>query len=392
MMVAKQVMKQINSGNLIRKMFQESRRLIAEYGRDNIYDFTLGNPTFEPPPAVTAAIIQVMRSGEKGIHRYMPNQGLEETRSFVAEKLQAKHDLPFSSHLVTMCVGAGGGLNIISKSLLNPADEVIVSAPHFPEYVHYTANHGGTLVVVPSSPSFHLDLNTIERAINPKTCAVLINSPNNPTGVAYRKGELDELGDLLRKKSRDRELPIYLISDEPYEKICYDGLITPSPFQAYEHTILVTSFSKDLAIPGERIGYVAVSPSCYDAGNIVSALNCAQLSLGFVNAPALMQKILPLLGDAIVDIAPYQKNRDLLYTCLRDLGVECVKPQGAFYLFPRTPIPDDLAFVKKAAEHKVMLVPGTAFGSPGFVRISYCFETEMIERSLPALRDVFSLR
>ncbi len=388
-MVAKIIKTKLEEGAWIRQMFTEGQKLSAKFGADQVFDFSLGNPTLEPPLAFKNAALKILASEESGLHRYMDAHGLRDVRAYLAEKLSQEHQLPFTFHHITLCVGAGGGLNIVLKALLNPGDEVVILQPFFPEYRNYIANHGGVVREVATTRDFQIDFAALEAALCAETCAVLINSPNNPSGAVYSASDLRTLGDLLFKKSLGRQTPIYLITDEPYSKILFDEALFAPPIRYYEHTILVTSYSKALAIPGERIGYVALSPTCHDCADLVQALSWSQLALGFVNAPALMQRIIPVIGDQYVDIAPYQRNRDILWEHFQKLGVECVKPQGAFYIFPRTPIADDGVFACEALSERLVFVPGRAFGVPNHVRISFCFETEKILRSLKALANVF---
>lgn len=393
MAISKQVESSIAGSSMIRKMFEEGERRRQVYGEENVFDFSIGNPIFEPPPEVKQGLLDLINSDVKGTHRYMPNSGYPETRQFLAGKLKSETGIPFGENDIVMTAGAGGALNVLFKTILDPGDEVIVLKPYFMEYNAYVGNFGGKVIAIDTQPDFHLDLEALESVISARTKAVLTNSPNNPTGVVYRSEELNKLGSLLEKKSREFGQPISLISDEPYRKIVYDEP-APSIFPCYEHSIVATSYSKDLAIPGERIGYIAISPRHGDHELLTVGTVLSLRVLGFVNAPALMQRMLPLAGDACVDLEPYRRNRDLLYNHLIKIGFSCVKPEGAFYLFPRCPIEDDLAFVAAAQELNLLLVPGSGFGMPGFFRLCYCFETEMIERSLPVftrLADQFQL-
>ncbi|MDT8445723.1 MAG: pyridoxal phosphate-dependent aminotransferase [bacterium] len=390
MAIARKMLASIEGSSLIRRMFEEGERRKAQFGADRVFDFSLGNPVFEPPAEVHQAILEVIQSGQAGLHRYMPNAGLPETRAFVAARLEKEVALGFEPTDVVMTVGAGGALNVIFKSLLDPGDEVLLLRPYFVEYDFYIENHGGVPVSLPTLPNFKPDLKALAQAIGPKTKALVINSPNNPTGVVYSGEDLAALGDLLRQKSQELGHPITLVSDEPYRAICYDGVVPGNPFAAYEATILATSSSKDLALPGERIGYLAISPKHPDRNLLAQATVLALRTLGFVNAPVLMQRILPMVGEAQVDVAPYLANRNILYEHLTGLGLSCVKPEGAFYLFPKCPIEDDLAFVKEAQDLNLLLVPGSAFRMPGYFRLAYCFETEMIERSLPVFTQLMS--
>ncbi len=387
MSISRQMESAIENSSMVRKMFEEGDKRKKQYGEDKVFDFSIGNPIFEPPLEVGKAFIQILQSDEKGTHRYMPNSGYPHVRDFIAKNLQAETDLPFNMDDIVMTVGAGGALNVIMRTLLNPGEEVVVFKPYFMEYDAYTGNHGGKTRAVSTKEDFNLDFTALEKALNPQVKMVLINSPNNPTGVVYAAADLEKLGTLLRNKSQEYGHSIILVSDEPYKNIFYEEAV-PSIFSHYDDAIVATSYSKDLAIPGERIGYLAISPKNQDRKLIQEGAVIALRILGFVNAPALMQRILPLVGKAHVDLAPYRKNRDLLHQHLTKIGFSCVKPAGAFYLFPKSPIEDDLEFVASARKLNLLLVPGAGFGKPGHFRIAYCFDTEMIQRSLPVFTEI----
>jgi aspartate aminotransferase len=319
------------------------------------------------------------------MHRYMNNAGYPETRAAVARKLAIDSGLPVTADHVVMTCGAGGALNVVLKTILNPGEEVIILAPYFVEYKFYIDNHGGVPVEVwTNRESFRLDLAAIEAAITNKTRAIIINSPNNPTGVIYRAAELSALGDLVKRAQTRTGHQVYVISDEPYARLAYDNQHVPAIFPLIESSLIVTSHSKDLALPGERIGYIAANPRMSTAPQFIEGAVFCNRTLGFVNAPALMQRLVAGLQDISVDIATYQSKRDLFYDNLSRLGFSLVKPDGAFYLFPKSPIPDDVEFVKLAQKQHILLVPGSGFGAPGYFRIAYCVDTEMIRRSLPA--------
>jgi aspartate aminotransferase len=384
MSISAKVRNTLSRSSWIRKMFEEGGRLRQIYGQDKVYDFTIGNPDLEPPAEFKARLRELANDPISGMHQYMSNAGYPETRQAVADHLSRISGLKLTADHVVITVGAGGGLNVVFKALLDPSDEVIVSAPYFMEYTSYVDNHQGKLVVVQSQPDFQLDLALIERAINPKTKAILINSPNNPTGVVYTEESLEKLAQLIAKKEAELGSTIYLVSDEPYAGLVYDGLTIPSVLKIFPHSLLVTSHSKDLAIPGERIGYVAVNPNNPEAELLFDALVYANRVLGFVNAPALMQRLITTLQGQVVGVDIYQKRRDLFYNQLISLGFEVVKPQGAFYLFPKSPIPDDVAFIQSALKHNLLLVPGSGFSRPGYFRIAYCFSEATIQNSFPA--------
>jgi aspartate aminotransferase len=375
----------------IRRMFEEGARLKAEHGAANVFDFSLGNPVIEPPDAVRAALVAAAGESTPGLHRYMPNAGFPEVRDAVARRLAAESGFPFEARHVVMCVGAGGGLNVTLKTLLDPGDEVVLLAPYFVEYLFYVENHGGVSRIVETDGAFQLDLGAIEAALGPRTRAVLLNSPNNPTGVVYPRASLDALGALLRDASRRAGRTIALVTDEPYRRIAFDGPV-PWVFPSYEHTILVTSHSKDLALPGERIGYIAASPSLEGADEFVAGATFATRTLGFVNAPAIQQRAVANLQGVTVDPAIYRRKRDRLWGALTSMGYDIVKPGGAFYLFPRSPLADDVAFVRELQAERILTVPGIGFGRSGHVRISYCVEDETIERALPGFERVAKRR
>ncbi|MBN2403325.1 MAG: pyridoxal phosphate-dependent aminotransferase [Spirochaetes bacterium] len=370
----------MKSSSWIRAMFEEGERLKKEYGTDNIFDFTLGNPISEPPEELLDELTRVIASDAKGMHKYMSNSGYDFVREEIAAYCRKKTGLPFSKDNIVMTVGAAGALNVVFKSLLDPGDEVIVINPFFVEFMFYIGNHGGVMKLVDSKDDFHLDIEKIEKAITKKTKAVLINSPNNPTGVVYNGQELKELGSLLRRM-REKGRRIYLICDEAYKKLIYDDITLPDVFSIYEETIAVTCHSKDLGLAGERIGYIAASPSIVDLKPIMDAMIFSNRILGFINAPALMQRIVGKFQDLNIDIMEYKRRRDTLYDILIESGFEVIKPLGAFYIFPKTPIPDDISFIRELQEHHILGVPGTGFGKSGYFRLAYCVDMDVIERS-----------
>jgi aspartate aminotransferase len=369
---------------MVRKMFEEGDRLRRIYGPDKVYDFSLGNPDLEPPASFQEGLRELANHPISGMHKYMSNAGYDETRLAIAAYQNSRTGLNLNANHVVMTSGAGGALNIIFKSLLNPSDEVIVSAPYFMEYGFYTDNHQGKLVVVKTQSDFQLDPEAISAAINSKTKAILINSPNNPTGVVYSEKTLTELAAVIRNKEKEFGKVIYLISDEPYAGLVYDGVKVPPILKIFEHGIVATSHSKDLAIPGERIGYVAINPQIPEVEILFNALVFANRILGFVNAPALMQRLVANLQGQVAGLDLYRERRDILYNHLTQIGFEVVKPQGAFYLFPKSPIPDDGAFSQAAQKHNILIVPGKGFCQPGYFRIAYCVSKEIIQNSLPA--------
>lgn len=380
----------LQKASWIRKMFEEGERLRKIHGPEKVYDFTLGNPNVEPPASFREELKNLALNPVPGMHRYMPNAGYPETRQAVADVLSARSGLAFTSQNIVMTCGAGGGLNVVLKTILNPGEEVIILSPFFVEYKFYIDNHGGVSREVSTRDDFQLDLEAIGQAIGPKTRAVILNSPNNPTGVIYSGSSLKALEVLLESRQKELNREIYVISDEPYSKIVYEGTTMPCIFKCLTNTIVVTSHSKDLALPGERIGYIAVSPKCADAEQIIEGLVFCNRTLGFVNAPALMQRLVTKLQGETVNIGEYQEKRDILYDNLTAMGYDMVKPMGAFYLFPRSPLPDDVQFVQAAQKYNLLLVPGSGFGKPGFFRISYCIDKQIIINSLPAFRELAS--
>lgn len=383
MPVAAKVKKCLEGSSWIRKMFEEGDRLRQERGADNVFDFTLGNPTMEPPQELQQQLQQIAATPIPGMHRYMNNAGYEETRAAVAEVIAEKCNLPVTAAHIVMTCGAGAALNVVLKTLLNPGDEVIILSPYFVEYNFYIDNHGGVPVVIPTLSDFQPDVAAIAAAITARTKAIIINSPNNPTGVIYPFAVLKKIGDLLSEKEREFGTTIVAISDEPYARISF-GEEVPSIFSAITNAVIVTSHSKDLALPGDRIGYLAASPAIKEVKLLMKGAIFANRVLGFVNAPALMQRLVTPLQRVSVDVEQYRIKRDLLYNKLVELGFEVIKPGGGFYLFPRSPLADEVEFIRRAQQHGILLVPGSGFGAPGFFRIAYCFEDDMILRSLPA--------
>jgi aspartate aminotransferase len=384
MSISVKIRQSLTGSSFIRKMFEEGDRLRKIYGADQVYDFSIGNPDLEPPLAFREKLLELAAHPIPGMHRYMSNAGYPETRQAVADRLNSLSGANLNANHVVMTVGAGGGLNVIFKALLDPNDEVIVSAPYFVEYGTYVDNFQGKLVVVKTAADFQLDRTAIAAAINSHTKAILINSPNNPTGVIYSETVLRELAQLIQQKERELGKTIYLVSDEPYAGLVYDGAKVPPILQFFEHGIVATSHSKDLALPGERIGYIAINPKNPEAELLFNALVYANRVLGFVNAPALMQHLITGLQGQVVGLEIYQKRRDILYHHLTEIGFKMVKPQGTFYLFPQSPIPDDIAFTQAAAKHNILVVPGTGFNGPGHFRISYSVSDTIIQNSLPA--------
>jgi len=363
----------------IRKMFEEGARLKAQHGADNVCDFSLGNPDLPPPPRFSEVLQKVAGAESPGAHSYMPNGGYPTVRAAVAAQISREQELTVGEGEMLMTCGAAGGLNVVLKALLDPGDEVIILAPFFVEYNFYVDNHGGTSKVVNTRDDFSLDLEAVAAAITPATKAIIINSPNNPTGQIYSALELGGLAEILEQAAQ----PIYLIADEPYRKIVYDGRSVPSVFKAYRNSLVVSSYSKDLSLPGERIGYIAVHPEIADKKPLIDAMTLANRILGFVNAPALMQRVVAQLQGVTVDTAIYTRRRELFCQVLGEAGYQFVPPKGAFYLFPKSPLADDARFVGLLAEQKILGVPGRGFGQPGYFRLAFCVEDEVIARSAP---------
>ncbi|MDX1777472.1 MAG: pyridoxal phosphate-dependent aminotransferase [Thermodesulfobacteriota bacterium] len=385
--IAVQIKEWMDRSSWIRKMFEEGSALQARYGAENVFDFTLGNPDLEPPELFSKVLKQKVDEQVAGKHGYMPNAGYVATRKSVADYLSQEHKIEITQDQVVMTCGAGGALNVVLKTLLNPGEEVIILVPYFVEYLFYVSNHGGSCKPVKTREDFSLNLAAIEETISSKTKAIIINSPNNPTGRVYDEASLKGLGELLEKKSAEMGKIFYLISDEPYGKIIYDSIKLPSVLSAYPNSILVTSYSKELSIPGERIGFIAVSPRAQPLGELMEGMVFCNRTLGFVNAPALMQRVVEHLQGISVDVSVYQKRRDILCSKLASFGYRFAKPEGAFYLFPRTPT-DDVEFVQELQTKNILTVPGRGFGMPGFFRIAYCVSEEVIERSLDGFQEV----
>jgi len=380
----------MENSSWIRKMFEEGIRLKKEFGDENVFDLSLGNPVMEPPAEVRKALIDSASDETSGLHRYMPNAGLADVRAVIAESLSPECKVELSANDVVMVCGAAGGLNITLKTLLDPGDEVIIFTPYFVEYLFYADNHGGKAVAVPTLDDFRLDFEALKSALNEKTKAVIINSPNNPTGVVYSRQELQELARVLEAHSDKLGKAVYLISDDPYKKITFDGVEASNIMEFYQNSIYITSHSKDIALPGERIGFVVVHPQCESAGPLMAGLIFCNRVLGFVNAPALIQRVVKQVQGVTVDVEQYRRKRDYLYKELTRIGYQVVKPQGAFYFFPKSPLEDEVEFVKKLAEKKVLVVPGRGFGLPGYFRISYCLPDSVIEGSIAGFEEAFN--
>jgi aspartate aminotransferase len=385
-MISKRIETLVHNGSAIRAMFEEGKRLAGIYGAENVFDFSIGNPYFPPPEAVKNAIVDIITHDDPmHIHGYTANAGYPEVRTAVAENLNKRFGTNLSANNITMCVGAAAGLNVVFRTLLNPDEEVIVLAPYFFEYRSHVENSGGKLVIVPTKAEegFMPDVDAICAAINEKTKAVIINNPNNPTGVIYPAEMLKKLGDALEKKQAELGTTIYVISDEPYRELAYDGVEVPYLPKYCRNAIICYSWSKSLSLPGERIGYIVVPSEIDDSQLVYDGTVVSNRILGFVNAPSLMQLAVARCINESTDISAYDANRKLLYNGLHDLGFECAYPAGAFYLWVKSPI-DDQAFIAAGKKYNILMVPGTSFAFPGYVRLAYCVSPDMIKRSLPA--------
>ncbi len=388
-MISDKMKKLVENNSVIREMFEEGKRLRAIYGDKNVFDFSLGNPSVETPEKVNEAIKEILEKEDSlKVHGYMSNSGFEDVRTTIADSINKRFETNFSENNIIMTVGAASALNIIFKSILNPDDEVIVFAPYFMEYNNYVSGYDGKVVVVsPNTENFEPNLEEFESKITEKTKAVLVNTPNNPTGVIYKEDVIKKMTEIMNRKEQEFGHEIFLISDEPYRELVYDDIEVPYLTKYYNNTFIVYSYSKTLSLPGERIGYVVVPSEMEDAENIITAITISNRIIGCVNAPSLIQRTVMKCINEKVDISIYKKNRDLLYSKLTELGFECIKPEGAFYLFVKTPV-DDKEFCDKAKEFNLLFVPGSSFGCSGYVRIAYCVKTDMIERSFEAFRKL----
>ncbi|RNC28579.1 MAG: Aspartate aminotransferase [Candidatus Dichloromethanomonas elyunquensis] len=386
---SEKVVSNLQRSSWIRAMFEEGTRLTQIYGEANVFDFSLGNPYAEPPHEVVQSLKKYISGDIKGVHRYMSNAGYPEVRTRIAESLQQESGIPLSAEHVVMTVGAAGGLNVVLKSILNPQEEVILFAPYFVEYNFYIDNHGGKVVIVPpDTTSFEPNLAALKDLITPKTKAIMINTPNNPTGVLYSRETLEDMARILRQKEEEFGTCIFVLSDQPYAEIIFDAHKMPSLLSIFDHAIIVNSFSKSLGLAGERIGFIALSSKIKDVEVLANALSFCNRTLGFVNAPGLFQKVVGDTLQAKVNVEDYQKKRDFFYDNLTRIGFQCIKPQGAFYLFPKALIEDDIEFVKRAVTYNLLLVPGTGFCCPGYFRISYCVSMNTIVNSIPAFEKL----
>lgn len=390
-MISKKMENMVANSSAIRAMFEEGNRLAKIYGSENVFDFSLGNPNVPAPDAVKYAIKELLDEEDPVVlHGYTnSNAGYEDVRIAIADSLNERFGTHFCSKNITMTVGAAGGLNVILKSLINPGDEVITFAPYFGEYRSYTDNYDGVLVEVsPNTTDFQPKLDEFEQKISPKTKAIIVNTPNNPTGVVYSEETIQKMAAILEKKQKEYGTDIYLISDEPYRELAYDGVEVPYLTKYYANTIVGYSYSKSLSLPGERIGYLVIPDEASASEKLIGAVNVATRILGFVNAPTLQQKVVKACLNEKTDISYYDRNRETLYNGLKNLGFDCIKPEGAFYLFVKSPIADEKEFCNEAKKYNILIVPGSSFACPGYVRMAYCVSYETIVNSLPKFAEL----
>lgn len=385
-MVSKQILEDISNSSAIRAMFIEGQALAEQVGAENVFDFSLGNPCTPVPEAYTQALIDIVKEEESiGLHGYMDNTGYPQVRKAVADSLNRRFGTQFDTGNIIMTVGAAGAINVILKVLFDPGDELMVFAPYFTEYRNYCGNWRGVLSVVePDYETFLPDFADMERKLSPKTKAVMINNPVNPSGVVYSEETIQRIAGLLEEKQKEYGHEIYIISDEPYRELVFDGKTTPFLTKYYQNTFVTYSFSKSLSIPGDRIGYMVVPYEMADFDTVFQGLAIANRITGFINAPALMQKAVARCLEEKTDVDFYDRNRKRIYEELTKLGFSCIKPEGTFYMFLKSPEADEKKFIEAAKKHHIMLVNGTTFACPGYVRLAYCVPYEMIVRSLPA--------
>ena len=389
-MISEKMKPYVKNNSAIRMMFEEGNRLRAKYGADKVFDFSLGNPSVPAPDSVREAIIELVNTTDPTVlHGYMSNAGFEDVRQTIAESLNRRFDTKFSAKNLIMTVGAASGLNVILKTILNPGEEVIVFAPYFLEYGAYVRNYDGVLVEIsPDTTTFQPNLAEFEQKITPKTKAVIVNTPHNPTGVVYSEETIRKLSAILEAKQKEFGTVIYLISDEPYRELAYDGVEVPYLTKYYNNTVVGYSYSKSLSLPGERIGYLVIPDEADGSEELISAATIANRTLGCVNAPSLIQKVVAKCVDAKTDLVAYDKNRQALYNGLKECGFECIKPQGAFYLFVKSPVEDEKAFCEAGKKYNILMVPGSSFACPGYVRLAYCVSYETIVNSLPEFKKL----
>lgn len=392
-MISNKMKTMVSNSSVIRAMFEEGKRLSEIYGEENVFDYSIGNPNIEAPSEIKDIIIKILNEENPNkLHGYMNNSGYEDVRESIAENINVKYNTKLNYENIVMTCGAAGGLNIILKSILNPGDEVIIFAPFFGEYINYVNNFDGKIKIVSAdTKSFQPNLKELEKEITSKTKAIIINSPNNPSGVIYNENTIIKMSKILKMKEEELGSQIYLVSDEPYREIIYDNAKVPCILNYYDNSFIGYSYSKSLSLPGERIGYVVVNSKIKDFKEMVASLNIANRILGFVNAPSLFQRVIKESLNLEVDSNIYKKNRDLLYNHLIQIGFECMKPEGTFYLFPKSPIDNDVKFCEDAKKFNILAVPGSTFGCPGYFRLSYCISYEKVEKSLKAFDNLMKL-
>lgn len=392
-MISNKMKTMVSNSSVIRAMFEEGKRLSEIYGEENVFDYSIGNPNIEAPSEIKDIIIKILNEENPNkLHGYMNNSGYEDVREGIAENINVKYNTKLNYENIVMTCGAAGGLNIILKSILNPGDEVIIFAPFFGEYINYVNNFDGKIKIISTdTKSFQPNLKELEKEITSKTKAIIINSPNNPSGVIYNENTIIKMSKILKMKEEELGSQIYLISDEPYREIIYDNAKVPCILNYYDNSFIGYSYSKSLSLPGERIGYVVVNSKIKDFKEMVASLNISNRILGFVNAPSLFQRVIKESLNLEVDSNIYKKNRDLLYNHLIQIGFECMKPEGTFYLFPKSPIDNDVKFCEDAKKFNILAVPGSTFGCPGYFRLSYCISYEKIEKSLKAFDNLMNL-
>lgn len=389
-MVSKSMEKFLKNNSIIREMFDEGKRLEKIYGLENVFDFSIGNPSVNPPKEVKESILKILtEENPLEVHGYMNNSGFFSVRENIAKYLTESYGVKLSKENIIMTCGAAAALNVLMKALINPNDEVVIFTPYFSEYISFVNNYNGkTIIVNCDKKTFQPDLNDFKAKITNNTKAVIINSPNNPSGVIYSEETIKAISEILMEKQKEYNNSICLISDEPYREIVYDNIELPYILNYYDNSFVVYSYSKSLSLPGERIGYIVASPDVDDLENVLSALNIANRILGFVNAPSLFQMVVGRNTGLEVDVDIYKKNRDLLYNHLMKIGIECIKPSGTFYLFPKSPIEDDKEFCAELKQYNILAVPGSVFGCSGHFRLSYCIPYDKIQRSLDAFSNV----
>lgn len=392
-MISNKMKTMVSNISVIRAMFEEGKRLSEIYGEENVFDYSIGNPNIEAPSEIKDIIIKILNEENTNkLHGYMNNSGYEDVRDGIAENINVKYNTKLNYENIVMTCGAAGGLNIILKSILNPGDEVIIFAPFFGEYINYVNNFDGKIKIISAdTKSFQPNLKELEKEITSKTKAIIINSPNNPSGVIYNENTIIKMSKILKMKEEELGSQIYLVSDEPYREIIYDNAKVPCILNYYDNSFIGYSYSKSLSLPGERIGYVVVNSKIKEFKEMVASLNIANRILGFVNAPSLFQRVIKESLNLEVDSNIYKKNRDLLYNHLIQIGFECMKPEGTFYLFPKSPIDNDVKFCEDAKKFNILAVPGSTFGCPGYFRLSYCISYEKVEKSLKAFDNLMKL-